>query len=508
MAETKLLRMEGISKTFHQVRALDNVRFDLNAGEILALMGENGAGKSTLMKILSGSIQADAGTIFLEDKPVSVGSPAAAKRHGIGVIYQELMLAPDLTVAENIFMGREPARGIIFDWKKINKAAGDLLEGLDIHIDPRTPVENLTVAQRQLVEIAKALSQNPRILIMDEPTSALPESEVDELLKRVLRLRDSGIGIIYISHKMDEIKRIADRATVLRDGAYIGTLSGSEIEIDRIIEMMVGRTTTLDFHRESAASGREVALEARNLTNGFITDISFKLYKQEIVGFAGLMGSGRSEVMRAIFGIDPLESGEVLIGGKRCGPDHPSRMIRTGIGFAPEDRKDQALFLDMPVDDNISIARLYRNKNGIRKKQQEKTMARDYVKKLNISTPGIHQAVKRLSGGNQQKVVISRWLANSPDILILDEPTRGIDVGAKAEIYEILSKLVKTGVSVIVVSSEMPELLAVADRIIVMHEGRIAGELPVQEADQNKIMALATGQNMANSSAGRKSAGI
>jgi ribose transport system ATP-binding protein len=496
MAETKLLRMEGISKTFHQVRALDNVRFDLKAGEIVALMGENGAGKSTLMKILSGSVQADTGTIFLEDKPVFIGSPAAAKRHGIGVIHQELMLAPDLTVAENIFMGREPMRGIIFDWKRLNGNTGTLLEGLEITLDPRTPVRNLTVAQRQLVEIAKVISQNPRILIMDEPTSALPESEVDELLKRVLRLRETGIGIIYISHKMDEIKRIADRAVVLRDGAYIGALSGSEIEIDRIIEMMVGRTATLDFHRDRSTAGGEVALEARNLTNKFIKNISFKLHRQEIVGFAGLMGSGRSEVMRAIFGIDPLESGEVLIEGKRCGAEHPSGMIRLGMGFAPEDRKEQALFLDMPVDVNISAARLYRNKGGIRKKKQEKTLAREYVEKLNISTPGIHQVVKRLSGGNQQKVVISRWLANSPEILILDEPTRGIDVGAKAEIYEILSRLSESGVSIIVVSSEMQELLAVADRIIVMHEGRIAGELPVEEADQNKIMALATGQKI------------
>ncbi|MDR2186220.1 MAG: sugar ABC transporter ATP-binding protein [Treponema sp.] len=494
MEEHRLLQMEGISKNFHQVRALDNVQLELNAGEILALLGENGAGKSTLMKILSGSVQADSGSIKLEGTPVHILSPAAARRLGIGVIYQELMLAMELSVAENIFMGREPGSGILFDWKTLNRKAQELLDSMGIAIDPKELMMNLTVSQRQLIEIAKALSQNPRILIMDEPTSALPESEVDGLLERICALRDAGMGIIYISHKMGEIKRIADRATVLRDGHYIGSLSREEIDINRIIAMMVGRDTKLDFHRLRESIEEETALEVRKLCNYKIKDVSFRLRRREIIGIAGLMGSGRSELMRAIFGIDPVTSGELYINGKKCEIGSPSGLIRLGTGLAPEDRKEQALFLDMNIENNISIARLYRNKGGIRRKKRERELALEYAEKLNIATPGTWQEVKRLSGGNQQKVVIARWLANSPDILLLDEPTRGIDVGAKTEIYELLSSLSRNGVSIIVVSSEMSELLAIADRILVMHEGALAGEMDITEATQERIMALATGQ--------------
>jgi ribose transport system ATP-binding protein len=496
MGGTKLLQIEGISKNFFQVQALNNVNLDLYAGEILALLGENGAGKSTLMKILAGNIQPDTGTLLFEGRPISITSPAMARIYGIGVIYQELMLAPALSVAENIFMGREPMRGIVFDWKTLNKRAQELLDRFNINIDAKTLVMNLTIAQRQLVEITKAISQNPKILVMDEPTSALPESEVDGLLQRVRQLRDSGMAIIYISHKMDEIRKIADRAAVLRDGNHIGTLSRDEIEINRVIEMMVGHAQNLDFHRNSIGFRGCPVLEVRHLCNKRIKDISFKLNKQEIVGFAGLMGSGRSEVMRAVFGIDPVNKGDVCINGKKCNLSHPSKIIRQGVGFAPEDRKEQALFLDMSVEVNIVLAQLHRIKSGIRNRKKEKILARDYIQRLRISTPGIQQEVKRLSGGNQQKVIISRWLANNPDILILDEPTRGIDVGAKAEIYEILSLLAKSGVSIIVVSSEMAELLAIADRIIVMHEGRIAGEMPIKDATQESIMTLATGQNV------------
>jgi ribose transport system ATP-binding protein len=494
MDENKLLQMEGISKNFHQVRALDNVRLELQAGEILALLGENGAGKSTLMKILSGGVQADSGSIKLEGVQAHIVSPAAARRLGIGVIYQELMLAAELSVAENIFMGREPGGGFFFDWKTLNRKAQELLDSLGIAIDPKELVMNLTVSQRQLIEIAKALSQNPRILIMDEPTSALPESEVDGLLDRVCALRDAGMGIIYISHKMGEIKRIADRVTVLRDGRYIGSLSREEIDINRIITMMVGRETKLDFHRSREGVEKETALEVRGLCNYKLKDVSFSLRRREIIGVAGLMGSGRSELMRAIFGIDPISAGEIYVNGRKCEAGSPSGLIRLGAGLAPEDRKEQALFLDMNIENNISIARLYRSRSGVREKKKERDLAVEYVEKLNIATPGIWQEVRRLSGGNQQKVVIARWLANSPGILLLDEPTRGIDVGAKAEIYEILSSLSRNGVSIIVVSSEMSELLAIADRILVMHEGSLAGELDIAEATQERIMALATGQ--------------
>lgn len=496
MEPKSLLVMQDISKSFHSVKALDKVHFELRAGEIHALMGENGAGKSTLMKILCGIYSGYSGKILVEGQQVKITSPADAMKYGIGIVYQELMLAPQLTVAENIYVGREP-RGFAgsLSWKKMNRQTEELLAELKIDIKPKELVQNLTVAQKQLIEIAKVLSQNPKILIMDEPTSALPESEVGHLLERVAGLKKRGIGIIYISHKMDEIKAISDRATVLRDGAYIGTLEREEIDVKKLIEMMVGRTGGLGFQRRTKNKKEEVILEVKHLANVHIKDISFSLNKGEILGFSGLMGSGRSETMRALFGIDKVDSGEVYIDGRRQALNHPQCMVRGGVGFAPEDRKEQALFLDMPVWSNISIAQLYRIKSGIRNIRKERRLGEEYRKKLRIQTPDIFQEVKRLSGGNQQKVVISRWLANHPDILILDEPTRGIDVGAKAEIYEILSELATQGMSIIIVSSEMQELLAVADRIIVMHEGRLSGELSIEEATQEKIMTLATGLN-------------
>ena len=493
MADTVLLSMDDITKRFQGVAALTDVSFNLRAGEIHALLGENGAGKSTLMKILCGAYIKDSGHIRINGKEVDITSQACAKAMGIGIVYQELMLAPHLSIAENIFMGREPLKRGLIDRKKLNADAQELMTDLQLYAKPTDQVKNLTVAQCQLVEIAKVLSANPTILIMDEPTSSLADADVELLLARIVRLKEKGIGIVYISHRMDEIRRIADRATVLRDGAGIATLERGDMNIDRIIALMVGREGNIDYHRDTGATfADDYVLEARHLCNARVKDVSFKLRRGEILGFSGLIGAGRSETMRAVFGIDKLDSGEVYLHGQKCNLRHPYHLIRRGVAFAPEDRKQQALFLDSTVWANISIAQLYRRKSGIRNLTAEKALAEKYRIKLNIQTHGIGQIVKRLSGGNQQKVVISRWLANKPEILILDEPTRGIDVGAKSEIYSILSQLAKEGMSIIVVSSELLEVLAVADRIVVMHEGRISGELDAREATQEKIMALAT----------------
>lgn len=491
--ENTLLSMRHITKAFNNVLALQDVDFDLRSGEVHVLVGENGAGKSTLMNILTGAIHADSGDILMGDKKMAIKTPSDARRLGIEIVHQELMLAQHLSVAENIYLGKEPTKALgKIDWAQLRRNACNLLAELHIDLNVSTPVKELTVAQRQLVEITKVLSQNPKILIMDEPTSALTETDIDLLLQRITELKKRNIGIVYISHKMEEIIRIADRATVLRDGRYIGTLDKKDIQVQRIIEMMVGRKNTIDYHRERTENAG-VVMEVRNLTNNSIKDISFELKKGEILGIAGLMGSGRSETVRAIFGIDKIDQGEILLGGKPIKISHPRKAIQYGIGFAPEDRKEQALFLNMAIWPNVSISRLYRKKNGIRAIREEKNLAKDYIQKLNIRATGVQQRVRYLSGGNQQKAVISRWLAIDPKILILDEPTRGIDVGAKTEIYEILSELTQKGVSVIVVSSELHELLSIADRILVMCKGRVSGELHHKEFSQETIMAYAVG---------------
>jgi ABC-type sugar transport system ATPase subunit len=493
MQSEQLLSMRRISKRFSGVSVLTDVDFSLSGGEVHVLVGENGAGKSTLMNILTGSVHADEGEILLGGKKVVIRTPADARAFGIEIVHQELMLATHLSVVENIYIGREPT-GVFgkIDRKRMNNDAARLLEELHIRLDIHAPVRTLTVAQRQLVEIAKALSQNPKLLILDEPTSALTESESDLLLQRVEFLKERNIGIVYISHKMDEITRIADRVTVLRDGRYIGTLDREEIEVPKIIEMMVGRKDVIDYRREHGLN-QETILEVRSLSNRAVRDISFTLRRGEILGISGLMGSGRSELVRAVFGIDKIERGELFLEGRRVHINHPHKAIRYKMGFAPEDRKEQALFLRMALWPNISISRTFRNKSGVRNIRKEKRLAEEYTQKLKIRSTGIYQTISRLSGGNQQKAVIARWLATDPKVLILDEPTRGIDVGAKAEIYELLSELTKKGVSVIVVSSELHELLAVADRILVMCEGRIAGELQHGEFSQEKIMSYAVG---------------
>ncbi|MFD1881783.1 sugar ABC transporter ATP-binding protein [Paracoccus pacificus] len=487
--------MTKITKTFPGVRALDEVSFDLRPGEVHALMGENGAGKSTLMKILSGIYQPDGGTIEVDGLRVEIDGPAAAQGFGIGIIHQELALMRDLTVAQNIFIGREPRLSFgRLDESKLNADAAAIFESMNIHMDPRTPVAGLTIARQQMVEIAKALSHRSRILIMDEPTAALNDAEIAELFTIIRRLRSEGVGIIYISHKMDEIKRISDRVTVMRDGRYVGTVEAADTPISKIISMMVGRELGDERAERPDLSDAPVALEVRGITRGReLKDVSFAVKQGEILGFAGLMGAGRTEVARAIFGADPRDNGEIIVHGTPVDIRTPQDAVRAGIGYLSEDRKHYGLALPMDVRANIAMASLSRFTDGLGRldDRQLGQIARDYIAKLAIRTPSDRQEVRLLSGGNQQKVVIAKWLLRDCDILIFDEPTRGIDIGAKSEIYRLLNELAATGKAIIVISSELPEVLRLSHRIAVMCEGRLTGFLPA-DTTQEAIMELAT----------------
>ncbi|NPV81143.1 MAG: sugar ABC transporter ATP-binding protein [Firmicutes bacterium] len=492
-----LILMEGIEKTFPGVHALNQCQFELRAGEVHALVGENGAGKTTLMKVLTGAYQKDGGRILFKGREVEIPNPRAAQELGISMIHQELNLMPHLTVAQNIFIGREPRRGIGFllDEKKLNQKARQLLDMMHLELDPRTRVSDLTVAKQQMVEIAKALSYNSEVLIMDEPTSALSEAETQELFRIIRRLRDQGVGIIYISHRLEELKQISDRVTVMRDGRYIGTVNTQDATIDKIISMMVGREIYATSRADLESGGQEVVLEVRNLNRGrVIKDVSFRLRKGEILGFAGLMGAGRTEVARAVFGADPIDSGEVYVRGRKIDIKSPRDAVRHGIGYLSEDRKRYGLMLGIDVETNIVIATLERFLGflGYVNRAKIRTEAQAHVDELNIKTPSLQQKVKYLSGGNQQKVVIAKWLIRNCDILIFDEPTRGLDVGAKNEIYKLLNDLAASGKSIIMISSELPEILRMSHRIIVMCEGRITGEFGASEATEERIMQYAT----------------
>ena len=492
---TELVRMEGIDKRFPGVHALKAVSFDLRVGEVHALMGENGAGKSTLMKILSGVYQTDEGRILIDGNEVTLPTPRAAQDLGIGIIHQELALMRDLTVAQNIWIGREPRRSFgRLDESKLNADAAAIFQAMHIRMDPRAPVGGMTIARQQMVEIAKALSYRSRVLIMDEPTAALNDAEIAELFAIIQKLRAEGVGIIYISHKMDEIKRIADRVTVMRDGAYVGTVEAAETPISRIISMMVGRELTEEAAEIPDLSAAPVALEVSHLSRGHeLKDISFSLKKGEILGFAGLMGAGRTELARAIFGAEPATAGEIRVDGKPVRIGAPADAVQAGIGYLSEDRKHFGLALGMDVRANIAMASLprYADRLGRINEGELGRIARRYIESLTIRTPGDRQEVRLLSGGNQQKVVIAKWLLRDCDILIFDEPTRGIDVGAKAEIYRLLKELAASGKAIIVISSELPEVLRLSHRIAVMCEGRLTGILP-GGASQEQIMELAT----------------
>ncbi len=494
---TKLVEMTGIEKHFPGVHALKSVQFDLVPGEVHALMGENGAGKSTLMKILSGIYQRDGGSLSVEGRVVSPQSPRQAQDLGIGIIHQELSLMNDLTVAQNIFIGREPRKSFgRLDDAALNAQTADIFASMNLGLEPRALVGGLTIAKQQMVEIAKALSYRSKVLIMDEPTAALNDAEIAELFVIIRRLKAEGVGIVYISHKMDELKQIADRVTVMRDGEYVGTVGAAETPISQIIAMMVGREVKEEPLEVPDLAGAEVSLEISNLSRGAeIQDVSFSVQKGEILGFAGLMGAGRTEVARAIFGADPKDSGEIRVHGQSVSIRSPKDAVRAGIGYLSEDRKHFGLATGMNVRDNIALASmdLFTGIGGVLNDSEIGAAAKSYINQLGIRTPSDVQEVRLLSGGNQQKVVIAKWLLRDCDILIFDEPTRGIDVGAKSEIYKLLEELAEQGKTIIVISSELPEIMRLSHRIAVMCEGRLTGILPGgKDTTQEDIMHLAT----------------
>ncbi|WP_190232976.1 sugar ABC transporter ATP-binding protein [Streptomyces avicenniae] len=491
-----LLEVEGVGKSFPGVRALHDMRLDLRPGEVLALVGENGAGKSTLMKLLSGIYVPDAGAFRLDGEPYAPTGPGHATQLGISIIHQEFNLVPDLTVAQNIFIGREPRRaGLLLDDRKLNADATALLDRLGLPLDPRAVVGRLTVANQQMVEIAKALSYEPRVLIMDEPTAALNDAEVDTLHDLIRRFVRPDTGVIYISHRMAEIKRIAHRVTVIRDGEYIDTLDVATAGTPEIISRMVGRAIATDATPEDVRPDREVLLDVRGLTTkALLTDVSFELRQGEILGFAGLMGAGRTEVARALVGADPVQQGTVTLRGKQVRIANPADAARLGIGYLSEDRKRYGLLLEQDVKANIALSALRDRftQGGFVRDGALRATAEQLIGKLRIKTPSAHQTAKHLSGGNQQKVVIAKWLVKDCDVLIFDEPTRGIDVGAKEEIYQLLRELAAQGKSIIMISSELPEVLRLSHRVVVMSEGRVTRVLEADEATQESIMHYAT----------------
>ena len=493
-----ILTMKGIDKSFPGVHALDHVDLEVRKGEVHALMGENGAGKSTLMKVLTGIYSKDSGTITFEGREVEFTNPREAQDAGIVIVHQELNMLGHLTVAQNIFIGREFMKGKFIDDRKMNEEARKLFDQLGIDIDPTETMSRLTVGKQQMCEIAKAISHDAKVIIFDEPSAALTEAEIEELFKIIRDLRERQLGIVYISHRMDEIKVITDRVTVMRDGGYVGTLITKDCTKEDIINMMVGRVIYEDPKTESqVAKDAPVVLKVEHLNAGrMVQDVSFELRKGEILGFSGLMGAGRTETMRALFGADPKQSGDIYVNGEKVDIKSPKDAVRHGIGYLSEDRKRFGIIVDKSVAENSTMATLDEYMKGLFiDKKKENDVAQKYVDILKTKTPGVDQLVVNLSGGNQQKVVIAKWLVRNCDILIFDEPTRGIDVGAKSEIYHLMNELVAEGKSIIMVSSEMTEILRMSDRIVVMCEGRKTGELGIEEATQERIMHAATLRN-------------
>ena len=490
-----ILTMKGIDKSFPGVHALDHVDLEIRKGEVLALMGENGAGKSTLMKVLTGIYTKDSGTITYEGKEVEFHSAKEAQDNGVVIVHQELNMVNHLTVAQNIFIGREFKKGFRIDDRKMNEEARKLFDRLNIDIDPTETMGNLTVGKQQMCEIAKAISHDAKVIIFDEPSAALTETEIEDLFKIIRDLREKQLGIVYISHRMDEIKVITDRVTVMRDGSYVGTLITKDCTKDDIINMMVGRVIYEDTKTENMVpKDAPVVLKVEHLNAGkMVQDVSFELHKGEILGFSGLMGAGRTETARAIFGADPKESGDIYVNGKKVTINNPQDAVKAGIGYLSEDRKRYGVAVQKTVAENTTLANLEDFCSGLFiDKKKEKTAAQKQVDALATKTPSVDQLVVNLSGGNQQKVVIAKWLTKDCDILIFDEPTRGIDVGAKNEIYKLMNKLAESGKAIIMISSEMTEILRMSDRIVIMCEGKITGEVDISEATQEHIMNLAT----------------
>jgi ribose transport system ATP-binding protein len=500
-----ILRMEGISKAFPGVQALDNVDFEVAAGEVVALVGENGAGKSTLMKILCGAYRKDTGRIFLDGKETGIESPHHAQRLNISIIYQEFNLTPNQSAAANIFISREPrqpglGRFLNFvDRRRMEQEAQQHLERVGARVPATALIRDLSVAEQQMVEVAKALAVDAHIIIMDEPTSALGEDEVETLFEIVGTLKAQGIAIIFITHRLEEVFRIADRVIVLRDGQRVGSLSIEEATPEKIIHLMVGRELTEMFHKQEVEVG-EPLLEVRGLTrHGAVEDISFNLRRGEILGFAGLVGAGRTETARLLFGVDRKDEGEIRIDGTTVTINSPADAVAAGLGLVPEDRSNQGLILTLAVQENILLPTLDKHaRAGWVDRQALRRISQEYVDRLNIRTPHLQQKAMYLSGGNQQKVVVAKWLASNPKVLILDEPTRGIDVGAKAEVHALMSQLAKAGMGIIMISSELPEILGMSDRILVMSEGRVAAILDREEATQEVIMTYASGETNNN----------
>lgn len=501
-----LLWMENISKSFPGVRALDNVSLHVGAGEVLGLVGQNGAGKSTLMKILSGVYSVDEGEIYLEGQPVHITDPHQAQELGIAIIYQELNLMPNLTVMENILIGREPGPPVFFNHRKMVAETRAILDHLKLDLSPRALVRSLSVAEQQMVEIAKTISRQVKVIIMDEPTSALSETEAATLFQIIRELKQTGIGIIFISHRLEEVLGNCDRITVLRDGQHVGDVDVADTSKDELITMMVGRSLETFFHEDEIAEAAppkpETVMEVRGLSRRgtaqnpdamVLDNVSFDLYRGEILGLAGLVGAGRTELARTIFGADRRESGEIVIEGEVVRIDSPQDAIAHGIGLLPEDRKEQGLILSMAVRQNMSLVDLEQfTRFGFVQWRRETQTVLDYVRRFEIRTPDIERRVMNLSGGNQQKVVISKWLMVKPKILIMDEPTRGIDVGAKSDIYELMHQLASEGISIIMISSEFPELLAMCDRIVCLTEGRVTATVPREEASLETLMHYCT----------------
>lgn len=491
-----VVKLEKICKSFNGVPALVDVDFELRKGEVLALLGENGAGKSTLMKILSGIYTRDSGEMEVFGKKISNQDSKTARNLGIAIIHQELNMCQHLTVAENIFLGREKTKagGLIVDQKAMNKEAAELLKRLNIDIDPNTITSSLSVSKQQIVEIAKALSTNAKILIMDEPTSALTAKEIDVLFTIVRKLRDEGVAIVYISHRLEELRHIVDRATIMRDGHYITTMDFDEKKMDQIIAHMVGREITVRFPRVECQKGKKI-FEVKNLNAGkLVKDINISVYEGEIVGIAGLMGAGRTETTRAIFGVDAKDSGQIFVDGKEVKINCTLDAIKSGIVLAPEDRKRDGLCTKLSVRENIALSNLdwICNNLGVVNTKKEHEITNKEIQDLSIKLPNMEILSGSLSGGNQQKIVIGKWLCRQSRVVIFDEPTRGVDVAAKVEIYNIMNELKKQGIAVMFVSSELPEVMGIADRIIVMCDGRITGEVMANEASSEQIMKLAT----------------
>jgi ribose transport system ATP-binding protein len=489
-----ILKVNNLSKHFGGIQALKGISMDIRYGEVHALVGENGAGKSTLMNVLGGIIERDEGEIIYKGQPVQFNNPMESLHAGIAIIHQELAMLPTLNVMDNLFMGRMKSKGGLVSWKEMERLTRDYLSQVGLEMDPYAIIRDLSISQRQLIEIAKAVSMNASLIIMDEPNSSLSESETERLFQVINDLKNRNVAVIYVSHKINEVLQISDRISVLRDGQYIGTVEKKDASVDSVIEMMVGRKVLIE-PMQGKGYVETALLEVEHLTGEGFVDVSFTLHKGEILGFAGLVGAGRSEVARAIFGADRIKSGRVLVDGKPVQYGQPQDAITDGLAMVQEDRKVLSLFLEMPILHNMSMARLPRaSRNGFIDGNDELETSEKFAARLNIKLADLYAKVNSLSGGNQQKTVLARWLGCEPKILILDEPTHGIDVGAKSEIYQLMRNLADSGIGILLISSELPEIMAMSDRIAVMSSGKLVGILPYSQATENKIMSLATSQ--------------